>query len=145
MLAMFVTSSKAKEVVNFQIDTRISEGLPVVHAKYADNTVEADHYSDVAVRHTGSVDTKLWHELIRKVYIPCFKGKLSKEPVCDPVTLKLISGPLIVKTDAGSGRLSKEADSVDSCEELADMGVHVLLSLLNGTSCTAEINWKVQK
>jgi len=70
----------------------------------------------------GSVDTLLWHELNRVVYIPCFKGKISAEPVRDTVTLKLISGPLITKTDAGPGRLSKEAESIDFWTEMAAMG-----------------------
>ncbi len=53
---------------------------------------------------------------------------------------KLLSGPLIVKTDSGPGRLSKEADSLDFREQLAAMGVHILLSLPNATSCTAEMD-----
>jgi hypothetical protein len=69
--------------------------------RHADNDLFASYPSHVVLRHTGSVDTSLWHELNRAVYIPCFKGKISAEPVRDPVTLKLISGPVITKTDAG--------------------------------------------
>ena len=92
------------------------------------------------MHHTGSVDTSLWHEHNRAVYIPCFKGKISAEPVRDPVTLKLISGPVITKTDAGPGRLSKEAESIDFWTKMAAMGVHILLSLPNGTAATAEMD-----
>ena len=100
-------SSDAKEEVNFKISPKIAEGLPISRGKYADNTIEADHHSFIAVRHTGSVDTRLWHDLNRHVYTPCFKGKISAVPIRDPVTMKLISGPLIIKTDAGPCRFVK--------------------------------------
>ena len=137
---MYVFSSNAKDPEDFQIEGTVCEGLPVVQAKYADDVCFASYPSHVAVRHTGSVDTSLWHELNRAVYIPCVKGKISAEPVRDPVTLKLISGPLVVKTDAGPGRLSKEAESIDFRTEMAAMGVHILLSLPNGTAATAEMD-----
>ena len=137
---MYVFSSNAKDPEDFQIEGTVCEGLPVVQAKYADDVCFASYPSHVAVRHTGSVDTSLWHELNRAVYIPCFKGKISAEPVRDPVTLKLISGPLVVKTDAGPGRLSKEAESIDFRTEMAAMGAHILLSLPNGTAATAEMD-----
>ena len=86
------------------------------------------------------MDTSLWHNLRRHIYIPCFENKISPEPVCDRVTLKLISGPLIVKTDAGPGRLSKEASSIEFCKEMANKGVHILLSLPNATAITAEMD-----
>ena len=61
-------------------------------------------------------------------------------PVQDPITKKLITGPLILKTDAGPGRLSKEAESIEFCEKSAAEGEHILLSLPNGTECTAELD-----
>jgi hypothetical protein len=88
----------------------------------------------------GSVYNKLWHDLNRVVYVPCFKDKILIKPVCDPITKKLISGPLIVKTDAGPGHLSKEAESIDLRDEMAKKGVHILLSLPNGTAATAEMD-----
>ncbi len=91
------------------------------------------------------MDTGLWHQLLKDVYVPLFKGRLSPEPIRDPVTMKLLSGPLIVKTDAGPGRLSKQAISIDFCEEMAQLGVHILLSLPNGTSCTAEMDQLFEK
>ena len=52
----------------------------------------------------------------------------------------IISGPIVCKTDGGPGRLSKEAESIDFREEMAAMGVHILLSLPNGTAATAEMD-----
>jgi len=74
-----------------------------------------------------------------------YEGRLSPEPIRDPVTMKLLSGPLIVKTDAGPGRLSKQAISIDFCEEMAQLGMHILFSLSNGTSCTTEMNQLFEK
>ena len=50
-----------------------------------------------------------------------------------------------MKTDAGPGRLSKQAISIDFREEMAQLGVHILLSLPNGTSCTAEMDQLFKK
>ena len=60
-----------------------------------------------------------------------------KEPVCDPHTQKLITGPSIVTTNAGTGRLCNKEGSVEFCAKMAEKFVHILLSLLNGTACTA--------
>ena len=129
MPCMYVMSSTAKDPKDFQIHPAVCVGLPVVRAKYADNVRTSDYPSHVAVRHSGSVDTYLWHELNRAIYVPCFEDKISVEPVRDPITKKLISGPLVCKTDGGPGRLSKVAESIDFQEEMAAMGVHILLSL----------------
>ena len=56
------------------------------------------------------------------------------------MTHKLLKGPLIIKTDAGPGRLSREAQSITFREEMANKGVFILLSLPNGTACTAELD-----
>ncbi len=132
MPCMFVMTSNAKEATDFKIDPAVCVGLPVVRAKYADNVLTLDYPSHVAVRHSGSVDTYLWHELNRAVYIPCFAGKISVEPMHDPITKKLISGPLVCKTDGGPDRLSKEAESINFQQEMAAMGVQILLSLQMG-------------
>ena len=65
---------------------------------------------------------------------------MSPEPVRDPISRKLLSGPLIVKTDSGPGRLLKEAASLSFREEMASLGVFILLSLPNGTECQAELD-----
>jgi hypothetical protein len=55
-----------------------------------------------------------------RVYgINCFEGRISPEPIRNPLTNKLISGPLIIKTDAGPGRLSKETSSIEFREQMA--------------------------
>lgn len=139
MPPLYILSSKAKDANNFGFDPAVYNTLPTVNAKYADATIK-ERFPYCSVRSLGSMDTSLWHILHREIYLPCFENKISKEPVRDPVTKKLISGPLIVKTDAGPGRLSIEADSIDFRTEMADMGVHILLSLPNATAATAEMD-----
>ena len=84
------------------------------------------------------MDTGLWHQLICDFYTPCFEGRISPEPIRNPLTNKLISGPLIIKTDPGPGRLWKEASIIRFRRQMAANGVHLLLSLPNATACTAE-------
>ena len=131
------TSSKLEE--NFAYDPLIGDGLPIVMAKYARDEVKS-YPSRVAVRSKGSMDTGLWEQLCRDLYLPCYEGKIAPEPLRDPVTHKLLKGPLIIKTDAGPGRLSREAQSITFREEMANKGVFILLSLPNGTACTAELD-----
>ena len=58
----------------------------------------------------------------------------------DKVTKKLITGPLIEKTDEGPDRLLKETESVEFRKKFAAQGAHILLSLPNGTECTSELD-----
>ena len=91
------------------------------------------------------MDTPLWHYLNRHIYLPCYEGKILKEPVRDLHTLKLISGPLIVKMDAGQGHLCDKDESVDFCAKMAEKGVHTLLLLPNGIACIAEMDQLFKK
>ena len=61
-------------------------------------------------------------------------------PIRDPITKKLLRGPLINKTDSGPGRLATQAGSAEFRNEMASIGLHILLSLPNGTECTAELD-----
>jgi hypothetical protein len=58
---------------------------------------------------------------------------------------KLILGPLIVKTDLGPGRLSKEADSIQFHNQMASLGMHILLLLPNTTAFTAKMDQLFKK
>jgi len=141
---LYILSTASLNEDQYKIDPRVCEGLPTVVASYG-ATVETIYLSYICVRHKGSMDTGLWHQLIRSIYTPLFEGRISPTPIRDPLTMKLLSGPLIVKTDSGPGRLSKEADSIEFREQMAAMGVHILLSLPNATSCTAEMDQLFEK
>ena len=140
---MYILSTNSLNDDDYKIDPRVNRGLPIFVASYG--KVMAAHWSAISVRHKGSMDTGLWHQLLKDVYVPLYEGRLSPEPIRDLVTMKLLSGLLIVKTDAGPGRLSKQAISIDFREEMAQLGVHILLSLPNGTSCMAEMNQLFEK
>ena len=109
---MYIFSMAAECEENMKYTPEVCVGLPTVDAKYAQDKV-FNHPSRTVLRSKGSMDTSLWHDLHQSVYLTCgYRGKLSPEPVRDPATNKLIKGPLIIKTDSGPGRLSKEAASI---------------------------------
>jgi hypothetical protein len=84
------------------------------------------------------MDTGLRHQLVQDLYTPLYEGRILPEPICDPVTKRLILEPLIVKTDSGPGRLLKKAGRIQFCQQMASLGVHILLLLLNATACMAK-------
>ena len=43
------------------------------------------------------------------------------------------------------GRLSKEAESMNFREQMAALGVHIILCLPNGTLCTADMDQLFEK
>ncbi len=74
-----------------------------------------------------------------------FAGAISPKPVCDPLTNKLVSGLVIIKTDGGPGRLAKEAGSAEFRAEMFELGVYIMLLLPNATSCMAEMDQMYEK
>ena len=83
---LYILSTAAKSEENMRYRTDICKGLPTVEARYAQDTT-FNHPSRVVLRQKGSMDTSLWHDLHRSVYLTCgYKGKLSPTPVRDPIT-----------------------------------------------------------
>jgi hypothetical protein len=136
---LYILSTGSKNEDNYKFDPAVCKGLPMVRAKYAGDKMK-DWPSNITVRPKGSMDTPLWHELNKKVFLNCYKGKLSPVPIRDPIIKKLLRGPLINKTDSGPGRLATQAGSAEFRNEMASIGFHILLSLPNGTECTAELD-----
>jgi hypothetical protein len=91
------------------------------------------------------MDTGLWHQYIRAVILPLYKGRIAQVAIRHSQTNHLLAGPLIIKTDGGPGRLSRECSSIEFRDEMAAMGVHIILSLPNGTACTAEMDQLFEK
>ena len=75
-----------------------------------------------------------------EVFLTYYKGKIAPNPVQDPTTKKLIEGHLIHKTNAGPGRLACAAKIMEFCNEMAALGMTILLSLPDGTEYTAELD-----
>ncbi len=91
------------------------------------------------------MDTGLWHQYIWAVILPLYKGRIAQVAICHSQTNQLLAGPLIIKTDGGPGRLSRECSSIEFRDEMAAMGVHIILSLPNGTACMAEMDQLFEK
>ena len=86
------------------------------------------------------MDTSLWSAYNLQCVLHPLWGEISHLPVLDPITKKLITGPLIEKTYDGPSRLSKEAESIGFREKYVAKGVHITLSLPNGTECTDKLD-----
>ena len=65
---------------------------------------------------------------------------MAKEVERCPHTNRLLRGPLINKTDAGPGRLSREASSLTFRQKMWEAGMIIMLSIPNGTSANAEMD-----
>ncbi len=81
----------------------------------------------------------LWVLYNKDIVKRCYKNKIA--PVSERSDNgKMIWGPLILKTDGGTGCLAKEAKSFEFRQEQARLGQFVLLSCPNCTICTAELD-----
>ena len=109
---LYILSTASQNPEDYKVDPRVCEGLPIVTGYYGGSR-RVSYSSCVSVQKKGSMDTGLWHQYIRFVILPLFKGRLALEPIRDPVTNVLIAGPLVVKTDGGPGRLSRESSPIE--------------------------------
>ena len=133
---LYILDSKAKYPANYKIDTRVGVGLPRVYGRYG-CTEPAWYPSFLAVRRKGGIDATLWEQVLEDLILPLHPNT-SLEVVRCPKTNKILSGPLIVKTDAGPGRLCMEAKSWKFRARMWDAGIIILLGLPNGTSVNQE-------
>jgi hypothetical protein len=144
MPPLYILSTASTNEDDYKVDPQVCKGLPVGTDKYGGETMMS-YSSCVCVRKKGSMDTGLWHQYVRGVILPLFEGRIATKSIWHRVTNKLIAAPLIIKTDAGPGRLSRESASIEFRDEMANMGVHILLLLPNGISCTAEMDQLLEK
>ena len=85
------------------------------------------------------MDDSLLNEYIEKVIIPLYPN-MNKTAVFDPVSGKLNQGPVILKLDAGPGRIVASAESISKGEELFERGLIIMLGLPNATSVQQEMD-----
>jgi hypothetical protein len=74
LIPLYILSTKSIQEKDYRIDSNMCEGLPTVVAAYGANK-ESCNSSVICVYQKGSMDTGLWHQLVRDVYTPCFKGR----------------------------------------------------------------------
>ena len=95
--------------------------------------------SFVSVHRKGSMDSSLWQIYLRKVILKLYPT-ISKTITRCPVNGFIISGPVFLKCDAGQGRLSKAAESVEFRMEMMELGLVIMLGLPNGTGPNQEMD-----
>ncbi|KAI2493030.1 hypothetical protein MHU86_21504 [Fragilaria crotonensis] len=104
----YIFDSSAKFRENFRVKVEWLEGLPLVTGRYGCPTVVKSS-SFYAVCPRGSMDDSLLNNYIETVIVPLYPN-MHKTAIFDPVTGKLNQGPVILKVDAGPGRIvSSEA------------------------------------
>ncbi len=84
------------------------------------------------------MDKTLFPLFVNEVILKCY-------PYVQPETVRdadgrKIKGTLVIKTDTGPGRLCKDIEHVEFCEDLLNKGVHIMLGLPNGTESTQEMD-----
>ena len=85
------------------------------------------------------MDTSLWTQFNTDIIMPCYPNIANKVVRC-PTTKKILKGPVIMKTDAGPGCLSKSLENTDFREEMHKIGYVILLGLPNATAATQEMD-----
>jgi hypothetical protein len=135
---MYIFDSCAKTDDNFRVKVEWLEGLPKVEGRFGCPT-RVDSESYYAVRSRGSMDDSLLNDYIEQVIVPLYPN-MSKTTVFDPVSGKLNQGPVILKLDAGPGRIVACAESISKRGELFERGLVIMLGLPNGTSVQQEMD-----
>ena len=85
------------------------------------------------------MDMTLWTCFNEDIILLCFPN-ITKDVICCPVSQKMLSGPVILKTDQGSGCLATEASSWEVRNKWNKQGFVILLGLPNGIVATQEMD-----
>jgi hypothetical protein len=134
----YIYDSSAKSDENFRVKVCWLEGLPSVSGRYGCPTlVESDSF--YAVRPRGSMDYTLLNHYIETVIIPLYPN-MSKTAEFDQVTGKLNCGPVILKVDAGPGRIVSSEHVLAQREALFERGLIIIMGLPNATSVQQEMD-----
>jgi hypothetical protein len=134
----YIFDSCAKTSENFRVNVDWLVGLPSVTGRYGCPTL-VESGSFYAVRPKGSMDDTLLNDYIERVIVPLYPN-MHKTAVFDPVTGKLNQGPVILKLDAGPGRIVSSEEILFKREELFERGLIILMGLPNATSVQQEMD-----
>jgi hypothetical protein len=134
----YIFDSSAKLWENFRVKVEWLEGLPLVTGRFGCPTI-IESGSFYAVRPRGSMDDSLLNDYIEKVIVPLYPN-MHKTAVFDPVTGKLNQGPVILKVDAGPGRIVSSEAILLKREQFFERGLIILLGLPNATSVQQEMD-----
>jgi hypothetical protein len=134
----FIYNSSAKSDDNFWVKVEWLVGLPTVSGRYGCPT-RIDSDSFYAVRPRGSMDDTLLNEYIETVIVPLYPN-MHKTAVFDDLTGKLNQGPIVLKLDAGPGRIVSSEQILLKREALFERGLIIIMGLPNATSVQQEMD-----
>jgi hypothetical protein len=85
------------------------------------------------------MDDSLFNDYIERVILPLYPN-IAKTARFDPTSGKLLCGPVILKVDAGPGRMVADIKSITKRAEFLEMGLLILMGLPNSTSVNQEMD-----
>ena len=134
----YIFDSGAKSDANFRVNTEWLVGLPSIRGRFGCPTmVESESF--YAVRSRGSMDEELLNQYIETVIVPLYPN-MHKNAVFDANTGKLNQGPVILKLDAGPGRIVSSEAVLAKREALFERGLIIIMGLPNATSVQQEMD-----
>jgi hypothetical protein len=135
---IYTHDSSAKSDNNFQVRVSWLEGLPLVSGRYGSPTlVELDSF--YAVRPQGLMDDSLLNHYIETVLVPLYPT-MHTTAKFDAATGKLNYGPVILKVDAGPGRIVLSEHILARRQALFERGLIFIMVLPNVTSVQQEMD-----
>ena len=134
----YIYDSSAKTDANFRVKVDWLVGLPTVSGRYGCPT-RVDSDSFFAVRPRKSMDDTLLNQYIENVNVPLYSN-MNKIAKFDAVTGKLNHGPVILKLDAGPGRIVSSEQILAQREALFERGLIIIMGLPNATSVQQEMD-----
>ena len=134
----YIFDSTAKLEENFRVKMDWLVGLPSITGRFGCPTqVESDSF--FAVRSRGSMDEELLNQYIETVIVPLYPN-MNKTAIFDARTGRLNQGPVILKLDAGPGRIVSSEIVLAKREALFERGLIIILGLPNATSVQQEMD-----
>ena len=135
---LYIFDSGAKIESNYRVKLSWLEGLPVIEGRFGcpDRVEVASFYS---VRARESMDDSLFNDYVERVVLPLFPN-INKTAKFDPLTGKLLCGPVLLKVDSGPGRMIANMQSLSKRAEFLEQGLFILMGLPNATSVNQEMD-----
>jgi hypothetical protein len=124
--------STAKSEENFRVQMDWIFGLPTIEGRLGCPSKEK-YDSFYAVRSRGSMDDDLLNQYIEMVILQLYDPNMNNAAIFDERG-RLLQGPVILKVDAGPGRIVLSEVVLAKREALFEQGLIILLGLPNATS-----------
>ncbi len=120
---MYIFDSGAKVDANSHVKLGWVEILHVITGKFGCRTlIEQDFFFSVHLR--GSMDDTLLNDYIERVVFPLYSNMMKVAEFDKEGTGRLLMGPVILKLDAGPGRIVALEDIILKRDEYFEKGVN---------------------